>query len=322
MNTSDHVAMIEQIDGEIMPDWDAVMPRLTQLIALKYWNADIVTALNWENDTTAFTVMNVGQKRKQLYEKSRTRRRHIQCKSGIQSRHDPKSVWNSDPRIIPAARQLWNAGWKMSAIGPELNRLYGTSFTKNAVAGKVHRLAFAERPSPIANSTTWTDDMHTRCMTLLFTLKKPQKVAATMLTAEFGMKITKSTIATHLRKLRKSPAMPIGAMPTLPPLQSLTPAPKPAITRKPLPRTNYSVVPSRPVYVPKTPPPPPPPARVVTHPAVYGRVVRCMWPIGEPGTKSFRFCDENSKPGKSYCADHYRLAYIKRGDDRDTGEAA
>ncbi len=48
-----------------------------------------------------------------------------------------------------------------------------------------------------------------------------------------------------------------------------------------------------------------------------GRLVACCWPIGEPGTRSFRFCDEGSLPGKPYCAAHAALAYVKVRDRRD-----
>jgi GcrA cell cycle regulator len=37
----------------------------------------------------------------------------------------------------------------------------------------------------------------------------------------------------------------------------------------------------------------------------------CCWPIGEPGTKSFRYCDaEFSEPGRSYCAEHHAIAWV------------
>jgi GcrA cell cycle regulator len=38
----------------------------------------------------------------------------------------------------------------------------------------------------------------------------------------------------------------------------------------------------------------------------------CCWPIGEPGTKSFRYCDaEFSEPGRSYCAEHHAIAWVQ-----------
>ena len=52
-------------------------------------------------------------------------------------------------------------------------------------------------------------------------------------------------------------------------------------------------------------------------PRPYGRVVTCCWPIGEPGTRSFRFCDAKSVPGKPYCSDHAQLAYVRLRDRRE-----
>jgi len=40
------------------------------------------------------------------------------------------------------------------------------------------------------------------------------------------------------------------------------------------------------------------------------RITECCWPIGDPGTSNFRFCDEPALPGKPYCAAHARLAYV------------
>lgn len=35
----------------------------------------------------------------------------------------------------------------------------------------------------------------------------------------------------------------------------------------------------------------------------------CCWPIGEPGTPAFRFCDAAALVGRPYCNEHARLAY-------------
>ena len=65
----------------------------------------------------------------------------------------------------------------------------------------------------------------------------------------------------------------------------------------------------------------PAPARAVAPqpppPRPYGRVITCCWPIGEPGTRSFRFCDAESVPGKPYCGEHAQLAYVKVRDRRE-----
>jgi GcrA cell cycle regulator len=40
----------------------------------------------------------------------------------------------------------------------------------------------------------------------------------------------------------------------------------------------------------------------------------CCWPIGEPRTPSFRFCDEPTLYGHPYCSEHYRRAHDKTHD--------
>ncbi len=48
-----------------------------------------------------------------------------------------------------------------------------------------------------------------------------------------------------------------------------------------------------------------------------GRLQACCWPLGDPGTRSFRFCDAESLAGKPYCAEHAQLAYVRVRDRRD-----
>jgi GcrA cell cycle regulator len=43
----------------------------------------------------------------------------------------------------------------------------------------------------------------------------------------------------------------------------------------------------------------------------------CCWPIGEPGTKAFRFCDDVAALGKPYCDEHARLAHVRVRDRRE-----
>ncbi len=79
------------------------------------------------------------------------------------------------------------------------------------------------------------------------------------------------------------------------------------------------------VAVPVAPKPPPrlperaPMLRQVAPPR--SRTVTCCWPIGEPGTKSFRFCDSDATPNKPYCSEHAQLAYVKVRDRRDEAAA-
>ena len=80
-----------------------------------------------------------------------------------------------------------------------------------------------------------------------------------------------------------------------------------------------ATAPAEPDARPAPPPPSPSPAPVLR--AVgrtgSGRLVACCWPIGEPGTRSFRFCDDESLPGKPYCSVHAALAYVKVRDRRE-----
>ena len=50
----------------------------------------------------------------------------------------------------------------------------------------------------------------------------------------------------------------------------------------------------------------------------FGRVSPCCWPIGEPGTRSFRFCDADTLPNKPYCDTHAQLAYVRIKDRRES----
>ena len=57
-----------------------------------------------------------------------------------------------------------------------------------------------------------------------------------------------------------------------------------------------------------------PSTRVQGLPRTYGRTIACCWPLGEPGSKNFRFCCDDSVPGKPYCEEHARLAYVRVRD--------
>jgi GcrA cell cycle regulator len=45
-------------------------------------------------------------------------------------------------------------------------------------------------------------------------------------------------------------------------------------------------------------------------PRPYARTAQCCWPIGEPGTSSFRFC-EALHENRTYCDEHHRIAYVR-----------
>ena len=94
------------------------------------------------------------------------------------------------------------------------------------------------------------------------------------------------------------------AGPTLPPLTSI----RPVAARAPDTAAKAE---------PPAPRPPPAASRVVSVPQSFGRRIACCWPIGEPGTPNFRFCDGESAPGKPYCVEHAQLAYVRVRDRRE-----
>ncbi len=62
-------------------------------------------------------------------------------------------------------------------------------------------------------------------------------------------------------------------------------------------------------------PPAPPRIKPVTrsrHMLLAPASKQCCWPIGEPGTAEFRYCNEPALPRKPYCQDHVRSAYVPR----------
>ena len=56
---------------------------------------------------------------------------------------------------------------------------------------------------------------------------------------------------------------------------------------------------------------------VPAQPRPAGRVQACCWPLGDPGTPTFRFCGDAAMPAKPYCEDHAALAYVKVRDRRE-----
>jgi GcrA cell cycle regulator len=43
----------------------------------------------------------------------------------------------------------------------------------------------------------------------------------------------------------------------------------------------------------------------------------CCWPLGDPGTASFRFCSALVVLNKPYCEEHYKAAYRKPAPSRE-----
>ena len=103
--------------------------------------------------------------------------------------------------------------------------------------------------------------------------------------------------------------------PTLPPLVNAEPravtTPRQVSVPRPVPRSE----PARAAPEPR----PEPVIRAVPsrESARAGRNVDCCWPLGDPGTRNFRFCDDPALPGRPYCGTHAALAYVRVRDRRE-----
>ncbi len=85
-------------------------------------------------------------------------------------------------------------------------------------------------------------------------------------------------------------------------------APRPPVPRRvqgpTLPPLSASLSAPVPMLRAVTPPPKP----------KLPRTAPCCWPIGEPGTASFHFCNAAAMTGKPYCEEHAAIAYVRLRD--------
>ncbi len=187
---------------------------------------------------------------------------------------------------ITRLRELWSEGHSTAEIGRRLG------VSKNAVVGKAHRLELPPRPSPIRREGE---------------LSAPRRL---MLRRLEGPTLPPLPCTTALTPpVPPTPAVvPPPAPPPAPaePPASVAPEPEPEPPARP--RPEPAPVPASPPRLQAVPSSPSRP---------YGRVTTCCWPIGEPGTRSFHFCDGPSEPGKPYCEEHAKLAYVRVRDRRE-----
>ena len=118
------------------------------------------------------------------------------------------------------------------------------------------------------------------------------------------------------RPPRRAPAVTLAVtLAALPSLTTAEPAPPPPIPKRVTPaalnRPLKAAPKPRPAHaspdvaeLPHIPRYTPPAER-------HGRVVECSWPIGEPRSPGFHYCDEPSERGCSYCEEHNRLGHIR-----------
>ena len=150
----------------------------------------------------------------------------------------------------------------------------------------------------------WNDEAITRLRAMW---------AEGLTTAEIGRRlgVTKNAVVGKSHRLLLPPRpSPIRRL-----VAGQAPHPQPRRTVGPtLPLLNETV--RKPALTPLTATPRAPALRAV--PSMAGsRITTCCWPLGEPGTPSFRFCDDPSQANKPYCMAHAALAYVKVRDRRE-----
>jgi GcrA cell cycle regulator len=188
--------------------------------------------------------------------------------------------------LIPKLRELWASGMSTPKIAEALHT------TKNSVVGKAHRLNLPDRPSPIKgpNGDYWArgapglggytkDPARRKFITPLVTLPPLASVAAA----------AQQDVGAEL--VARLPSMAVSSSPA--------PSRQPPRPFKP---ATATVLKPKPATIPR-----PQPAIFAR---TFGRVICCLWPLGEPGTPSFRFCDGPSARDRVYCEKHCGMAYI------------
>ena len=180
--------------------------------------------------------------------------------------------------VIGRLRALWAEGHSTAEIGRRLG------VSKNAIVGKAHRLDRPARPSPSRRDPV--------------SAETPRPAPTRRVEGSTLPPLASTDVPVPVPVIDVAPVIVVAEAPAEPP-----PAP-------PAPPVAPPVVAARPVPVAV---PRPQPAQY----RPYGRVITCCWPIGEPGTRGFKFCDDASEPGKPYCGEHAKLAYVKVRDRRE-----
>jgi GcrA cell cycle regulator len=203
--------------------------------------------------------------------------------------------WSDD--VIGQLRALWDEGHSTAEIGRRLG------VTKNAIVGKAHRLDLPARPSPIRRDPDAAPVRRTPVRRVEGPTLPP--LPSAVADGDAGVPVFGETPLTVRRPDFGPSLMPggIAPAPPRPPVMA-----RPAVATPSMPRPVVHG--TRAVAVP-------PPRPVAAAPRPYGRVVTCCWPIGEPGTREFHFCDVPSEPGRPYCEDHVKIAYVKVRDRRE-----
>ena len=196
--------------------------------------------------------------------------------------------------VILSLRALWDEGLSTAEIGRRLG------VTKNAVVGKAHRLVLPARPSPIRRGAATVATARRATGPTLPSMELPE--AAPPLAERQAERVVPvavvQSVADAAVRPQETPVVQAASV-------------RIVAVREAVEDEEVAEAPVHPVAVRSVPS-----LRPVASPRRL-RVVACCWPIGEPGTRSFRFCDADSMAGKPYCDSHAQLAYVKVRDRRE-----
>lgn len=211
---------------------------------------------------------------------------------------------------IDRLRALWAEGLSTAEIGRRMG------ISKNAVVGKAHRLNLPARPSPIRR-----DPSAPRAATA-----GAAAMRAAALRGGSGSEGASPFVAAARRPA--PPKIAAGSASATPGTgAALAPRASGAATAA-APSgiaagrdrvATASAAPATTVHAaPAVAPRAPAAATVRSFPRLGTVTTRsCCWPIGEPGTPEFRFCEGVAMPGKPYCAEHAAVAYVRVRDRRE-----
>lgn len=203
--------------------------------------------------------------------------------------------WSPEARA--QLRALWMEGHPTAEIGRRLG------CTKNAVVGAAHRMDLPQRPNPMAESRRRANEL----VAARAAQAAGQSVEAVARSPGTDVGALTGRVGEYQRAL--APRLAV----TLAPLASVgdaggLPRPAPVVAAPPVRRRLVLPVSGAAAAVRADDPNAERLAGVVFRPRA---ACPCAWPIGEPGSRGFRTCDEPTRPGKPYCPDHCEAAYLR-----------
>ena len=220
---------------------------------------------------------------------------------------------------IARLRSLWQEGLSTAEIGRRM------SITKNAVVGKAHRLTLPPRPSPIRKGLVAGASEAQRAPRREANRSERPAAEASPEGAGSSARITRlvprsqGPVADPTASENALSSQPVEAeTANITALHVVARAPTP---RGPAMSSSEPTVPAADLSADGDLDDRRNPAgtlQAASRPAPRHRGQSCCWPLGEPGTKQFRFCGGEPMPGKPYCSEHAQLAYVKLRDRRDT----